>query len=191
MAKTILNNDQKMQVVRLLKKTDMSVQTVADTLGVPMECVRSLKAHVTMGTYDHLDEEISKEISSAQETTLSIEKDLQGFISANLDQVERGLSLYEKGTEYVTNVGRIDILAIDNEKNFVVIELKAGKASDSALGQVLGYMGYVSDQIAKEKSVRGVIIASDFEDRLKYAARQVPNISLKSYKVNFSFQNVE
>jgi len=191
MAKTILNDDQKLQVVRLLKKTDMTVNQVAETLDVPMQCVRSLKAHVTMGSYDYLDEEISNDISSAQEISLSIEKDLQAFISTNLNQVENGLSLYENGIEFVTNVGRIDILATDGKKDFVVIELKAGKASDSALGQILGYMGCVSDQIAKGKSVRGLIIASDFEDRLKYAARQVPSISLKSYKVNFSFQDIE
>ena len=152
MAKTILNDDQKMQAVRLLKRTDMTVHQVADTLDVPMQCVRSLKAHLTMGSYDYFDEEISNDISSAQETTLSIEKDLQASISVNLDQIERGLSLHEKGTEFVTNVGRIDILAIDKDQNFVVIELKAGRASDSALGQLLGYMGYVSDQIAKGKS---------------------------------------
>ncbi|NHV05734.1 MAG: DUF91 domain-containing protein [Thaumarchaeota archaeon] len=39
-------------------------------------------------------------------------------------------------------MGRIDLLTKDEETgDFVVIELKCGKATNSALSQVLGYMG--------------------------------------------------
>ena len=190
MARTILDDNQKKQVVGLLKKTEMSVHEVADALSVPMECVRSLKAHVTMGTYDTEVEELAEEISTAQETRLSIERDLQIFLTDNLGQIEPGLKLHENGVEYNTDVGRIDILALDNKDNFVALELKAGTAKDNALGQLLGYMGFLSSHVPKGKKVRGYIVASDFDERLKYAVRNLPDVALKSYRVNFSFENI-
>jgi hypothetical protein len=68
--------------------------------------------------------------------------------------------------------------------------LKAGKAKDAALGQLLGYMSFISSNIAKGKRVRGYIIANDFEERLQYAVKSLDNVKLKAYKVNFSFEDV-
>jgi RecB family endonuclease NucS len=57
-------------------------------------------------------------------------------------------------------VGIIDLLALDKNRDFVVIELKAGRAGDSACGQILGYMSWVRKELAGEKKVRGMIVAS-------------------------------
>jgi RecB family endonuclease NucS len=82
-------------------------------------------------------------------------------------------------------------LAIDKKGGLVVIELKAGKAKDDALGQLLGYMGFVSGNIAKGKALRGYIIANDFDERLKYGVKSLPNVKLKAYKVNFRFEDID
>jgi endonuclease len=82
-------------------------------------------------------------------------------------------------------------LAIDKDSDFVVIELKAGKAKDDSLGQILGYIGYIEENIAKGKKVRGILIANDFEERLKYAVKKISYIELKAYKVNFSFKDIK
>lgn len=100
---------------------------------------------------------------------------------SNLEQLEGGLSLYQKdgisGHQLNTNaVGRIDILAIDKEGNYVVIELKAGEADDKVCGQILKYMGWVKKELANGKPVRGIIIANSFSEQLKYAVDAVPNI---------------
>ena len=190
MPKTILNEDEKAEVVNLLiSKPEMTVKEVAAELKYPESCVRSLKAHVTMGTYNKAI--IEDESIIDYEISLSMEKDLQTFLLNDLTQIEPGLKLVEKGKEYQIDVGRIDILAKDKNGNYVVIELKAGKAKDDALGQILGYMGYISENLAKNKPVRGYIIANDFEERLKYAVKNIPNIKLKAYKVNFSFVDVK
>lgn len=190
MTKTILTEDQKKQVINLLKK-GMSAKEISEILGFPMRSIGSIKSHLTMGTYDKNEDEAIEEITTAQETSLSIERDLQTFICNDLKQIEPGLRLFQNGKEFTIDIGRIDILAIDRKDDLLVIELKAGKAKDGALGQLLGYMGFVSSNIAKGKRVRGYIIANDFDDRLKYAVKSLNNVKLKAYKVNFSFEDVD
>jgi len=129
------------------------------------------------------------------ETTISLERDLEDHIIRNLDQIEDGLKLYSRdglnGRQFNTDVGRVDILAIDKNNNFVVIELKAGKAHHSVISQILVYMSWVRQNIADGKEVRGIVIADDFDKKLMYGASETPNISLKKYEVNFTFKDIE
>lgn len=125
---------------------------------------------------------------------ISLERDLEEYIIRNLNEIESGLELYSQegitGRQFNTEAGRIDILAIDTNGNFVVIELKAGAANYSVIGQVLGYMGWVRQNIAKGKDVRGMVIADDFDSKTKYASSEISNVSLKTYEVNFTFNDV-
>ncbi len=147
--------------------------------------LRSVELH------DAEEVEITEEKFTAQETSLSIERDLQAFLCKDPGQIESGLKLFQNGKEFDTEVGRIDILAIDRKNDLLVIELKAGKARDDALGQLLGYMSFISHNLAKGKNVRGYIIANDFGDRLRYAVRSLRNVRLKAYRVSFSFEDVD
>ena len=52
-----------------------------------------------------------------------------------------------EGTQYTTDVGYIDILAEDEKGNFVVIELKKGRQSDRAVGQLLRYMVWIKKNL--------------------------------------------
>src|SRR5437879_4601758 len=45
-------------------------------------------------------------------------------------------------------------------------------------GQTLGYISWVRKELAGGNKVRGVIVASEFADRLRYAADAVGSISL-------------
>lgn len=69
--------------------------------------------------------------------------------------------------------------------------MKAGLATDRVVGQILGYMRYVRRNLAKDKDIRGFIIADDFDERLKYAVAELPKIKLKKYMVKFEFKNIE
>ncbi|MGL5957177.1 MAG: endonuclease NucS domain-containing protein [Phocaeicola sp.] len=124
--------------------------------------------------------------SSLKEFSLGLEQDLKSYLSLRLDQLEVGLELVEDGIEYKTEAGLIDLLAKDKDDNYVVIELKAGKAKDSVIGQTLGYIGALSLE-KNTANVRGLIVASDFDNRLLYASRQLPNVRLIKYGVTFSF----
>jgi len=130
-----------------------------------------------------------------EEVSFGLERDLEECISRNLKQLEEGLTLYStegsSGRQYSTDVGRIDLLTVDKEGNFVVIELKAGLATDRVVGQVLGYMRCVRKNLAKGKDVRGIIVADDFDERLKYAVAEIPKLKLKKYLVKFEFRDIE
>ena len=84
--------------------------------------------------------------------------------------------------------GRIDITCEDSTDGaLVVVELKAGKADSRAVGQILGYMG---DLMAEEggKSIRGILVAHEFDIRTKSAARTTPQLALMRYSVEFRFE---
>ena len=131
------------------------------------------------------------EIEDTIEASLSLEKDLHSYLAARIEKIEEGLSVVEDGVEFQTDAGRIDILARDNNDGLVIIELKAGKAKDNALGQILGYMGCISTSNDFQKSsVRGILIASGFEQRVVYAAKALPNLKLVKYQLSFEFQEI-
>ncbi|MBE0517318.1 MAG: DUF91 domain-containing protein [Methanophagales archaeon] len=140
-------------------------------------------------------EELAEEIETEEKVSFGLERDLEEYLSRNLNHLEEGLKLYSveglSGRQYNTDVGRIDLLALDKEGNFVVIELKAGLATDRVVGQVLGYMRYIRKNVAKGKDVRGLIVADDFDERLKYAVGEIPKLKLRKYLVKFEFQDIE
>jgi hypothetical protein len=132
------------------------------------------------------------------EFTFPIESHLRDFIAQNINSIkvnEKSLSLYidetgRDGIEYPTEIGNIDILAVDEEGNFVVFELKVSRGADRALGQILRYMGWVKKNIAKDKKVKGVIVAKNVDEKLKYAASMVPDVNLFEYKLDFKIKEV-
>jgi hypothetical protein len=140
----------------------------------------------------------SELVASAEEvtvtpTSISVERDLRKYLVPNLNSLESGLTLYvdqeRNGEEYPIEGGRmrIDILAKDATGNYVVIELKAGVADQSTFGQLSAYIGWIKKNLAKGDNVRGIIIANDFDDRIKYASQSVTNIRLKRYALEFKF----
>ncbi len=138
------------------------------------------------------EEEVPTE-EDALEMSLSLERDLQEYLSRDLSQLEPGLRLYTEheltGREVSTEAGKIDVLAKDNEDTLVVIELKVNQASYSALGQILSYMASIKNELGA-KCVRGIIIAEDFDKKLGLAVTEVPSVSLVRYKVKFDFEKL-
>jgi hypothetical protein len=132
-------------------------------------------------------DQIEAEVEESIEATLSLERDLHSYLATRVGEIESGLTLVEDGVEYSTEAGKIDLLARDKGSQLVVIELKAGKGKDSALGQLLGYMGCLS---AAEPSVRGILVASSFDSRVVFAARGLPNVKLVRYQLSFSLEEV-
>lgn len=128
-----------------------------------------------------------------------LEKYLQEFIVTNWGKtpLAKTLDLYtedeEKGIEFNTGVGEIDILARDRATgDWVVIELKKGRNSDSVVGQLLRYMGWIRKHKAVTgEKVRGIIITGAPDERIKYAVFASEGIEFFTYKVSFDLVEVE
>ena len=138
---------------------------------------------------------ISKEV---REGLFYMEKQLEDFLIFNWDNSELGkrYDLIIKDGEllsqqYRTEIGPIDILAVDKKsKSYVVIELKRNQSSDDTIGQITRYMGWVKD-VLKDDKVKGVIITGQYDKKLDYARKMIPDIDVFLYKVDFHLDKFE
>ena len=112
-----------------------------------------------------------------------LEKDLENYLQKYLSKIEPGLKLI--GNQYSTKVGPIDIFAKASNGDFVVIELKKGRAADKVFGQICRYMGCIkSEQAKKGPSVRGYIVGREVDMKLQYAAKVLQKgvVGLQNFK---------
>ena len=116
---------------------------------------------------------------------IGLERDLQAALRDCIEQLEPGLEITDGGAERSVASGFIDITAKAPDGTVVVIELKAGTARREAIGQVLSYMGDVDDE--EPGRIRGILVAGDFDDKARAAAKVVPTLSLRRYRVTFEF----
>jgi len=129
--------------------------------------------------------------------SFELEGQLRDFIAHNLSRIPisgRSLGLYtdqagQNGMEYGTDVGRIDILTVDKAGDFFVFELKLERGPDRALGQLARYMGWIKAHLAGERQVFGVLVAKSIDEKLKYAVKVMPNVSLLEYEVEFRLKD--
>ena len=125
-----------------------------------------------------------------------LEKYLEEFIVSNFETIFKGkYKVYEEseevdGQQYHTDIGPIDILAIETKScSFVVIELKKGRPSDQVIGQILRYMGWVKMNLCKDgQSVKGLIICHDPDPKLSYALEMTNNIDVRYYSASFKLR---
>ena len=136
------------------------------------------------------------EVTEEQGSAFALESHLRDYLAKNLpnlDGVDGPLNLFvsedgRDGVEFQTDVGPIDILACTSSGDLYVFELKLGRGPDSALGQILRYMGWVEKHLCKGKKVAGIIVAYEISTKLKYAASQVPHIRLMEYELKVSLR---
>jgi restriction system protein len=172
-----------------------------DELSQPLRA--SLGYGSTVCTLNDHEEEILSVLNlggskPTEDTGFGMEKYLEEFIIENWSATELG-KYYDiwsdqtgeiAGQQYVTDNGRIDILAISKDKKeLLIVELKRGKASDSVVGQVQRYMGYAVEKLAEPgQSVRGAIIALGDDLSIRRALIVAPNIDFYKYKVDFKLE---
>ncbi len=126
------------------------------------------------------------------------ESDLRDFLAKNPSVIEPGLQLYKDedeegitGIEYPVGNRFIDILAVDDKKRLVVIELKVSRGYDRTVGQLLGYMARIREKLAKpDQAVRGIIVAREMSVDLHFACSGLPSVSLYEYELSVTLRRV-
>jgi restriction system protein len=91
--------------------------------------------------------------------------------------------------QYPTGIGKIDILVRDKATaQYVVIELKKNQTSDDTIGQLTRYMGWLEEHKTQGKATKGIIIASAYDQKLRYALRKVQDVDVYTYQVDFKLK---
>jgi RecB family endonuclease NucS len=105
------------------------------------------------------------------------------------------LRLYEEegitGVEFPVGGRFVDILAVDELDDLVVIELKVSRGYDCVVGQLLRYMGWLQQNHAEpNQAVRGIIVAREITEDLKLACSRVEGVSLFEYALSVDLRKV-
>ncbi len=131
-----------------------------------------------------------------EENEFAYENDLRNYLVRNLNVIEKGLRLYESegvnGEEFYIpgTARRIDILAIDRNDLFVVIELKVSRGYEKVIGQTLFYQSSIKISFNQEK-VRVIIIAREISEEIKVAAQYQPDFELFEYQLSLSLKKIK
>lgn len=133
------------------------------------------------------DPAVPIEVLASERQRFALERDMQSALRREISLLDGSLTIIDDGAERAVVSGFIDILCRDVEGGLVVIELKAGRTDPKVLAQILGYMGDLLEE-GEEESIRGIIVAHDFDKRTVSAAKAVPNLKLVRYAVSFSFE---
>ena len=127
-----------------------------------------------------------------------MESHLEDFIVENWDKLSvfKNYEIYkedgvEVGQQYVTPIGRIDVLAKSKDgKEWLIIELKKGKSSDDVVGQILRYIGWVTkNETEMGEKVRAIIISGEKDEKLSYSLETLDNVEHMTYEVNFNLKS--
>lgn len=131
-----------------------------------------------------VEDSTRQDLTEYVESSLSLERDLEDQIVSHLGVLEPGLTFVSR--QESSDVGRLDLLARDAEGRTVIIELKAGEAKDSSIGQIARYMGWYANK--EGKPPRAMLVASGFAEPVRWAAKAIPGLKLVTYRVQFAFE---
>lgn len=123
-----------------------------------------------------------------------IEKYFEDFLIGNWESTDLGDKydlIFENGElksqQFKTDIGYIDLLVKEkNTGEYVVIELKRSQTSDTTVGQIMRYIGWVKNKLSPEKDVKGIIIGYSNDEKLNYAISCVNNVDIFLYRIKFS-----
>ena len=169
-----------------LKNSTGSIGTVSDISKYSSEIAKFIEGESPI--------KISSTDSEIENPSMfALESHLEHFIIENWEQtiLAKDYDIFQDGEltgkQFQTDTGYIDILAISKDKKeLLVIELKKGRASDSVVGQIQRYMGYIKDEFLEpNQKVKGIIIALENDTKVRRALSVTTDIDFYQYKINF------
>jgi RecB family endonuclease NucS len=131
-----------------------------------------------------------------EESQFAFETDLRDYLASNLHIIKNGLKLYvsesgERGVEYVIpdTRRRIDILAVDKNNAYVVVELKVSRGYEKTIGQALYYQSMVKNNFNVD-NVRIILIAREITEELRMATKYLPGVELYEYQLSITLNRI-
>ncbi|WP_338603950.1 endonuclease NucS [Sulfolobus tengchongensis] len=106
------------------------------------------------------------------------EIDVVNMVMQNPNLVEEGFHPFAR--EYKTPYGKVDLVGMDKNGNFVLVEVKRSKAQLSAVSQLYRYYLYVKE--VKGEKVRGILMAPAITNHAEDLLRKL-NLEFIKYDI--------
>lgn len=124
---------------------------------------------------------------------------LRALLAEHPDALEGGLCIWRSddgktsGVGLESEVGRIDLLALDAQGNPVVVLIADGSSGDQLVAGALTRIGWVRKHRAKPgQRVRGIVLCASAPADLSYAAAAVADtVGFKTYRMAIAFDDIE
>lgn len=133
-----------------------------------------------------LEETLEVEIEFSKKTDTSTaylsEKDIEDYFYKNIEEIEQGLKII--GRQVEVEDGIIDLLALDKDKNYCVIEIKI-KEDKRIVWQSIHYP-LECREIYKEDFVRMITIAPEYSSSVLKSLKSKTNAEIYSYSLEMN-----
>lgn len=142
--------------------------------------------------------EITPEREITRPETIPLEeKVLSPIVARNVGRYLPGLEIFvdEDGREGIKydmgEAGQADLVCVDKDGNYVVIEFKKGRTSDSVVGQILRYIGWTQENLCdRGQMVKGIIVTGEVDEKLRFATKPLKDlIKLKRYDLGLTLSD--
>lgn len=121
-----------------------------------------------------------------------LEDELNQRMENGLPTFGRQLKMYrrhgEYGRQYIIPIGRLDLLAEDDEGNLFIIELKKDRGYDDSYAQIRSYIEWF-EKNRPEKKIRGILCLNNPPKKLIQAVRQDDRVQLYNYQIVYDEVN--
>ena len=118
-----------------------------------------------------------------------LEDELTLRIEAGIPVFGRKLKIYrrfgEYGRQYIIPIGRLDLLAEDDDGNLYIIELKKDSGYDDAYAQTAAYLDWFEKNKKVKGKIYGIICLNSPTDKLKAAVRRDDRVRLFNYTISY------
>jgi hypothetical protein len=132
------------------------------------------------------EEDLRRYIASMQTLESMFGEYYKGYILYKEQDGKTTGELYDTKT-----VGIIDLLYQNDTGNILVIELKRTEDTpDKAVGQIARYLGWVQENLGRNRKIEGLLVARSASEELKYAVKALKDCRLFTYEIQFRFNQV-
>jgi hypothetical protein len=122
---------------------------------------------------------------------------VRAVVTANPELIEPGLRVYRDegvpvGAGFPTDVGEIDLLALDDAGGLVVAMVAEGDPDKAAVLELLERIGFVRTHVAQPgQEVRGLLLTERLPEPVRYAIAAVGGtLTVKGWRVALRFDDL-